>query len=104
MKPKILLLLVMSSLFSFLYAQKTQKITGFAITAAEKGQNNWKEVRLMDITSGEELKSIYQSSKEIEILNARTGKPITKKDLSSNYVSVKKIVNLDQVLNSPEEK
>lgn len=104
MKPKILLLLVMSSLFTFIYAQKSQKITGFAITAAEKGQNNWKEVRLMDISSGEELKSIYQSSsKEIEILNARTGKPIEKKDLSANYVPVKKVVNLDQVLNSPVE-
>src|SRR5687767_1935763 len=98
MKRKILLLLVMTSSMSFLYSQKTQKIQGFAITAAEKGQNNWKEVRLMDISSGEELKSIYKSSQEIEILNARTGKPIVKKDLSSNYVSIKKVVNLDQVL------
>ena len=98
MKRKILLLLVMTSSMSFMYAQKTQKIQGFAITAAEKGQNNWKEVRLMDISSGEELKSIYKSSQEIEILNARTGKPIVKKDLSSNYVTVKKVVNLDQVL------
>src|SRR5688572_562227 len=61
----------------------------------------------MDISSGEELKSIYKSSQEIEILNARTGKPIVKKDLSSNYVSIKKVVNLDQVLaqernNSPQ--
>jgi len=98
MKLKTLLLLVMIFSMSFLYAQKTQKIQGFAITAAEKGQNNWKEVRLMDISSGEEIKSIYKSSQEIEILNARTGQPIVKKDLSSNYVSVKKVVNLDQVL------
>jgi len=98
MKRKILLLLVMTFSMSLIYGQKTQKIQGFAITAAEKGQNNWKEVRLMDISSGEELKSIYKSSQEIEILNARTGKPIVKKELSSNYVSVKKVVNLDQVL------
>ena len=81
MKRKILLLLVMTSSLSLTYAQKTQKIQGFAITAAEKGQNNWKEVRLMDISSGEELKSIYKSSQEMEILNARTGKPIVKKIL-----------------------
>lgn len=81
MKRKILLCFV---LVSFLYAnaQKKQKpITAYAITAVQKGQNNWTEVRLIDVTTGEELKTIYQSSQDVERLNARTRKPIAVKEI-----------------------
>jgi len=87
-------------------AQKKQKkpVTAYAITAVQKGQNNWTEVRLIDVATGEEVKTIYQSSQEVERLNARTGKPIVIKapanlstatknevsDLSERTVTIKK--------------
>jgi hypothetical protein len=81
MKRNILLCLV---LLSCLYtsAQKKQKpITAYAITAVQKGQSSWTEVRLVDVNTGEELKTIYQSSQEVERLNARTKKPIVIKQM-----------------------
>ncbi|HEV8285297.1 MAG TPA: T9SS type A sorting domain-containing protein [Chitinophagaceae bacterium] len=95
MKRKLLLLLVATILFSSIFAQKTKQITGFAITAPQKGQTGWKEVRLVDITTGDELRPIYKSSDEIEILNARTGKPVVKKEIKANTALAKKVVNLD---------
>jgi hypothetical protein len=83
-------------------AQKRKKaeqpLTGYAITAIEKGGRSWKEVRLVNITTGEEIKSIYQSKQEIEAFNARTGNPIVKKDATAVKAPVKKVVNLDQEL------
>jgi hypothetical protein len=105
MKPKLLLLLATSLLVSSLFAQKSKQkqITGFAITGVQKGQTGWKEVRLVDITTGEEVKQVYKSTDEIEILNARTGKPIVKKDVNANTSSpTKKIVNLDMELEQKE--
>lgn len=99
---KTLLLLVMISFVTIVFAQKRKKaeqpLTGYAITAAEKGGRSWKEVRLVNITTGEEIRSIYQSKQEIEALNARTGNPIVKKDMTVAKAPVKKIVNLDQEL------
>jgi hypothetical protein len=43
-------------------------------------------------------KSIYQSKQETEALNARTGNPVVKKDMTVAKAPVKKIVNLDQEL------
>lgn len=83
MKRKILLLFVMAPLFSAVCAQKNPKTIAYAITGVQKGNSSWTEVRLVDINTGEEVKSIYQSKNQVEILNARTGKPVTKKDLSS---------------------
>src|SRR5262245_35340269 len=104
MKCKTLLFAVMSLFITaFLFAQKAKKsekkpLEGYAITAVEKGQSNWREVKLMDIGSGEEVKAIYKDKQESDLLNARTGKPIVKKDLVSNAVPAKKVVNLDQEL------
>src|SRR6188768_2509692 len=99
---KTLLLLVMLSLITVAFAQKRKKaeqpLTGYAITAVEKGGKSWKEVRLVNITSGEEIRSIYQSKQETEALNARTGNPVVKKDMNVGKAPVKKIVNLDQEL------
>ena len=81
MKRKTLLLFVITALITSLsWAQKNKQTTAFAITGLQKGQNNWTEVRLVDVTSGEEVKSIYQSVQEPQILNARTGKPVVPKD------------------------
>ncbi len=116
MKQRILLLFVMTAFITSIHAQndkkKEKKVTGYAITAAEKGGKNWKEVRFVDVNSGDELKSIYQSAGEMEALNARTGKPVVKKavtpaetktitkTVSSTTPSpvAKKVVNLDDEL------
>ncbi len=83
----------MSALITGAYAQKSKKqVTGYAITADQKGRTGWREVRLVDISTGEELKTIYEGNQEIEILNARTGKAVVKKDESS------KTKNLNQKL------
>lgn len=90
MKQKILLTLFLASLVIASHAQrKQQKITAYAITAAQKGNSNWTEVRLVDITTGEEVQSVYESKKEIPVLNARTGKPIVKKDINNNFSTAK---------------
>lgn len=117
MKQKILLFFVSTALISSTQAQKASKsaakTTGYAITAAEKGGRSWKEVRLVDISSGEAVKMIYDSKQETEALNARTGKPIVKKDQAGSHYgktftvttnstpAERKIVNLDQVLDKP---
>jgi hypothetical protein len=96
----------MISLITVAFAQKRKKteqpLTGYSITAVEKGGRSWKEVRLVNMSTGEEMKSIYQSSQEIQAFNARTGDPIVKKDLLVQKVPVKKIVNLDQELASAQ--
>ena len=85
MKQKLLLTLFIASINLAVNAQKN---TAYAITGLQKGQNNWTEVRLIDIASGEELKSVYQSSQETQILNARTKKPVANKDLPSNNYEI----------------
>ena len=113
MKQRILLLFVMTAFITTLQAQQNQKsskpINGYAITAVEKGGKSWKEVRLIDITNGSIVKSIYDSKQETEALNARTGKAVIKKDQPINKTSTvtlnsqsppKKIVNLDQELDA----
>jgi hypothetical protein len=108
---KRITLLLLTALFfcSYIQAQKSKaskELSGYAITASEKGQSGWKEVRLVNIATGEELKSVYQSKQEVEILNARTGKAVVKKDGNisataplAKAVPVKKVVNLDNELN-----
>lgn len=104
---KILLVLVMISFITVAMAQKRKKsdqpLTGFAITSVEKGGRSWKEVRLVNFTTGEEVKSVYNSKQEAEAFNARTGNPIVKKDMTATKVAEKKpiekkIVNLDDEL------
>lgn len=81
MKHKILLSLFVTS---FIASANAQKISAYAITASEKGQSAWTEVKLVDITTGEELKTIYRSTDAVEPLNARTKKPIVKKEVTYN--------------------
>lgn len=107
MKQRILLLLAMTFVVAHLNAQKTnKKTTGYAITGQQKGHNGWKEVRLVDVTTGDEVKSIFNSTSEIEAVNARTGKPIVKKDIAAKpgtttfttTAPARRVVNLDQEL------
>ena len=80
MKQKLLLTVLIASINLAVTAQK-QKSSVYAITGSQKGQNNWTEVRLLDVTSGDELKTVFKNSEETQPLNARTGKPVVKKDL-----------------------
>ena len=99
---KALLLPVAILIVTLASAQKRKKteqpLTGYAITAVEKGGRSWKEVRLVNMSTGEEIRSIYQSNQETEALNARTGSPIVKKDMTVAKAPVKKVVNLDNEL------
>lgn len=101
----------MTIIITTLQAQKASKTakstTGYAITAIEKGGRSWKEVRQIDVASGEDIKTIYDSKQEAEPLNARTGKAVEKTDVSKSKTttttftstySQRKVVNLDQVL------
>jgi hypothetical protein len=109
----------MSSFIISATAQDSKKqkepTTGYAITAIEKGGRNWREVKLVNISTGEEMKSIYQSTQEIEALNARTKKPVVKKEIGGvstltattieskiNAQVKKKVVNLDDELNKAQ--
>ena len=92
MKQKLLLSLFIASIHLAVNAQKTtQKATTYAITGSEKGHNDWTEVRLVNPATGEELKTIYKNSEETKILNARTGKPVAKKDLKTETVQIKRL-------------
>jgi Secretion system C-terminal sorting domain len=81
MFKKFLLVSVMTCFITMLHAQSGKSATAYAITASGKGQSDWKEVRLIDIKTGKEIQSVFTSKQEIEILNARTGKPVLKKDI-----------------------
>src|SRR5215203_4513963 len=83
MRLRLLLTLAGGFLLLTAQAQKTKKSTAFAITGSEKGSSNWSEVRLVDISNGEELQNIYKPTQEPSILNARTGKAVVKKDNSA---------------------
>ncbi len=114
MKNSILLLFILSLSLS-LFAQKNKKkqdpLTGYAVTSFEKGGRSWKEVRLINMSTGDEIQSVYNSKQEAEALHARTGKPVQKKETNAENAvqrititeskvaqAPKKIVNLDQEL------
>ena len=81
---RILLLTLSLSSFAFSQAQKKEKpVSAYAITGVQKGNTTWMEVRLVDVKTGEELQTVYSSAAEAEILNARTGKPVTKRDVTA---------------------
>ena len=80
MCKKILLLSAMTCLIAMVQAQSKKSTTAYAITSPQKGQNGWKEVRLIDLKTGDELQTVYKSGQEVEILNARTGKAVQKRD------------------------
>jgi hypothetical protein len=73
MKQKILLSCIFYFPFVALHAQQK---TAYAITAGQKGQNDWCEVRVVDMSTGDEVQSIYKTAQDVKLFNARTGKPI----------------------------
>jgi hypothetical protein len=83
MKRFLLLSLSLATLAAAQAQKNAKKTTAYAITGVEKGSTAWTEVRLVDIATGEELQTVYASTSDAEILNARTGKPAVKKDVAA---------------------
>lgn len=82
---RILLLTLSLSFISFAQAQKKDKqVTAYAITGVQKGNTSWTEVRLVDVKTGEELQTVFTSAGEAEVLNARTGQPVVKRDAATS--------------------
>lgn len=101
MKQTLLLLAASFSFASISNAQKKQSaLTGYAITAVEKGGKSWKEVRQVNIETGEVMKTIYSNAEGMEALNARTGKPVQvkKAETPEKKITARKVVNLDDEL------
>ncbi len=86
MKQKVLLMLF-AALFSLaaIAQKKSERTTAYVITSAERGNSKWTEVKLVDMTTGEEIQSVYESKSDVQALNARTKKPIEKKDIVAEY-------------------
>lgn len=58
------------------HAQQNQT-TAFAITSAEKGSFNWTDVKLIDFSTGNVTRSVFDSKQtNFTVYNARTGKEI----------------------------
>ncbi len=79
MKSKTLLSLFLAATALGASAQKSRTVA-YAITGAEKGSQQWTEVKLIDLATGEEIQPVYNSKQELPLLNARTGKAITRKE------------------------
>ncbi|MDB5197873.1 MAG: C-terminal target protein [Flaviaesturariibacter sp.] len=88
MKRKILLFALLTPLFLSVSAQK--RLTAYAITGGQKGSNDWTEVRLVDVATGEEVKTVYQKDQDVKTLNARTGKEVAKKEAANAKAALDK--------------
>ncbi len=101
MKQKILFSLVMAASITG-YAQSDKKLTGYAITGDQNGFMNWKTVKLINLVTGEEIKTLYANGQqEPELLNARTGKPIVKKE-TEDAAKRNETVNIKVVLHGKQ--
>ena len=101
MKRKILLSLFLTPFVATLHAQKN---TAYAITGSQKGQTNWSEVRLIDLSTGEEVKTVYKKALPAEVLNARTGKAILSQDPAVQTAALKENENKEEIIRSADGK
>ncbi|HZH01712.1 MAG TPA: T9SS type A sorting domain-containing protein [Flavisolibacter sp.] len=101
MKRKILLSLLLTPFVATLHAQKN---TAYAITGSQKGQTNWSEVRLIDLSTGEEVKTVYKKALPAEVLNARTGKAILSQDPAMQTAVLKENENKEEIIRSADGK
>ena len=96
---RMLLFIMAATCLSTVHAQESKKkTTAYAITGVQKGSSSWTEVRLVDIASGEEVQSVYQSAQTIDALNARTGKPVVKKELQATNIKEAKPAPVVEVI------
>ena len=81
MKQKVLLTITAACIMIAAHAQKqSARTTAYAITSPEKANGIWTEVKLIDLSTGQEVESVYNSDSQTEPLNARTKKPAQKHD------------------------
>ncbi len=91
MKYRILLTTISLFTIALASAQKTAR-QAYAITASTKGSFVWTEVKLLDLSSGEVVQSIYDNKQtDFTVTQARTGKPIAIKDATGNIADVNKL-------------
>ena len=106
MKQKLTFAMLLLCPVCFVQAQKPAgKTTAYAITSQEKGSSKWTEVKFVDLVTGKEIRSVYESKSISEPLNARTKQPIEKKDEAAAK-PVKRFITLpaDPKTNTPERK
>jgi urease gamma subunit len=74
------ILLTASAFVSLFTATAQQKTTrAFAITSTDKGSFQWTDVRLIDVGTGQIVRSVFDSKQAAVLVNARSGKTITAK-------------------------
>ncbi|MEP7164117.1 MAG: T9SS type A sorting domain-containing protein [Ferruginibacter sp.] len=95
-QKNLLMLFAVSFTLAANAQKKSERTTAYVITSAEKSSSKWTEVKLVDMITGEEIQSVYQSKSEVPLLNARTKKPVLKKDIVSEYSAGKGMVVLTQ--------
>lgn len=74
------------TMFSLVIAGSAQNNSrqAYAITSGAKGQFNWSEVRLIDLSTGAEVQSIYTGNQQPQVLDARSGKAIATSSEKNN--------------------
>ena len=76
------------------HAQKNQT-TAFAITSTEKGSFNWTDVKLIDFSTGNVTRSVFDSKQtNFTVYNARTGKEIKLTSVQNGITSTAPVASL----------
>jgi hypothetical protein len=90
MKRTLLLSFALSSLVASVAAQKRETgTTAYAITGSQKGSSAWTQVKLIDLSTGEEISPVYSNKDQVTVKNARTGKAIEQKEVSTEVQNVR---------------
>ena len=78
--------LLTTTMFLLVIAASAQNNSrqAYAITSGAKGQFNWSEVRLIDLSTGSEIQTIYAANQQQQVLDARTGKSIATSNEKNN--------------------
>jgi len=76
------------------HAQQNQT-TAFAITSTEKGSFNWTDVKLIDFSTGNVTRSVFDSKQtNFTVYNARTGKEIKLTSVQNGVTSTVPVASL----------
>jgi|ADGO01.1.fsa_nt_gi hypothetical protein len=73
MRHKILLALLTPVIAYTAEAQQSPSVA-FAITSAEQGKFQWTNIKMIDLSTGEVLRTIYDGKQPYNAYNARTRK------------------------------
>jgi len=84
MRHKILLALLTPVIAYTAEAQQQSPSVAFAITSAEQGKFQWTNIKMIDLRTGEVLRTIFDDKQSYTAYNARTRKEIMVKDAQGN--------------------